>query len=115
MVNGRAGRLVDAVEAEPAHPGGDEVHDRAGRTLGQGHRVDPGLAADAVQVLHRVGADLVTLADEGDPEPPVVLLALGEGARQHEVARLEQLQRQAGPGQQGGAEREERERRHTPL
>ena len=81
--------------------------------LGQRHRVDPRLAADAVEGLHGVGADLVALADERDPEPPVVVLALGEDAGQHEVSRLEQLQRQAGAGQQRGAEREERERRHT--
>ena len=103
-----AGRVVDAVEAEASHPGGDEVHDRAAGPLDQRHRVDPRLAADAVQGLHGVGPDLVALADERDPEPPVVVLALGEGARQHEVARFEQLQRQAGAGQQRGAEREER-------
>jgi hypothetical protein len=68
-----------------------------------------------VQVLHRVGAHLVTLANEVDPEPPVVLVALGQGPRELEVAGLEELQRQPAAREQHGAEREERERRHTPL
>ena len=110
-----AGGVVEAVEPEPAHPGGDEVHHRADRAVGQRHRVDPRLAADAVQVLHRVGADLVALADEQHPEPAVVLVELGEGAREHQVAGLEQLQREPGSGQERGAQREERQRRHTSL
>ena len=91
------------------------MHRGADGTVGERHRVDPRLAADAVQVLHRVGADLVPLADQDHPEAAVVLVLLGEGARELEVAGLEEHERQPGAGQQDGAEREERQRRHTPL
>lgn len=72
----------------------------------------PGQAAHLVQVVHRVGPDLVALADRHDAELRY-LQGVHQVAEQLEVARLEDLERQRGARHQDRAERKERDPRHV--